>query len=213
MENALSAAYTAYNQQSERTYIFEQLNESLTPTLSSPCRHLNLLGQQVEESPELYCCQRQALAQQALEEIRRVMEPTVPDDSSLAEALRSLVWSFKSMGMRIDFYGDDSPPPLLLPLETTLYKLVQEILSHAHQYAPTAPVSLQLALVQTTVQLTLSFSDVLLAPLLSQSAGQAVIFSMQEWVGERGGKCIFHRKVESEAEIRANLPLLLREKD
>ena len=203
-----------HTQQRERAPIFQELSDSIAHMLYSLCIHLSLLDTQIEASLQAKRSpsESQAFAQQAFTEIcsvRGPCQPLVPNHVGLAEVLQSLVWMAKSIGMQIDLHIDAPLPPLPLPLETTLYQLVHEILSRAVQHAPAASASIHLSVVDNAIQLTLLFNERLLAALFPPKTGQLVLFRMQAQVEEMGGRYTLRCQAARELEMVVSLPLLL----
>ncbi len=144
-------------QEEERRRIARELHDGVGQTLTSLMVGLKLVNQ-LDDRQTLAAktAELRQVAGETLDEVRllgRQLRPSVLDDLGLAAALERYVAEFASRypGLTVDFHCD-LPTRLPPPVETTLYRIVQEALTNAARHSRASTLSVLLTLRQGRVQ-------------------------------------------------------------
>ncbi|TDH59163.1 hypothetical protein E2C06_28715 [Dankookia rubra] len=134
---ALLLRRTVEQQEAERLRIARDLHDSLGQHLT--LLHLELGGLATDPVPAARIARLQAIARAISEEANRLaveIRPTAIDDLGLDTALRQLVedWGTRT-GLESEIHMRMHPARLPLPVETTLYRILQEALSNVVRHA------------------------------------------------------------------------------
>lgn len=203
-------------QEEERRRIARELHDAASQTIASITMGLRVL----EQSSELGEAHRQAgelrsMAHQALESVRQTaadLRPSILDDVGLAAAIRQHLQAFhRRFGVETE-WEERLPPDLRLspPVETALYRILQEALTNVVQYAGSRLVWVILAAEAGRLELVVrddgcgfSVEQVLVGPL-ERKLG---ILGMQERAAFIGADFEILSQPGSGTTVRVTLPL------
>lgn len=144
-----------------------------------------------------------------VEDGRRVIRgirPAVLDDSGLAFALEDLIDQYSTPEMMAVGKCDPSIGRLPVPLETTIYRVVQEALTNASKYSGTDVVRFELRREGDLLHLEILDFGCGFDVASAQKKGFGLL-GMTERVRLLGGKCEIHSELDSGTRITVRLPL------
>ncbi|MFD3455356.1 sensor histidine kinase [Streptomyces sp. NPDC058691] len=196
----------------ERTRIAREMHDVVAHRVSLMVVHAAALQAIAVKDPEKASASAQLLGdmgRQALNELREmlgvlrtvpgpavpavtapVVEPAtaVPDDSGpcLAE-LHALVEESRSAGMRVEFTVEGTERSLAAPVETTVYRVVQEALTNVHKHAPGARARIRLAYREAEIAVLVQNGPSGGAPAIALPSGGNGLIGMRERVTALGG--------------------------
>ncbi|USG66252.1 PAS domain-containing sensor histidine kinase [Brevibacillus ruminantium] len=127
-------------QEEERKRISRELHDGVGQALYSILVGLNVLGQGKLSGPmKQHVTEIQQMTAKAMEEVKRMaleLRPSALDDLGLLPALRSLIKRVeKSFGLSVDLHVQGEWQRYSAPVETALYRIVQEAMTNTAKYA------------------------------------------------------------------------------
>jgi signal transduction histidine kinase len=180
-------------QEEERRRIARELHDGVGQALTSLMVGLKLISQEhnasllVSKTVEL-----RQIAGETLDEVRllsRQLRPSVLDDLGLGAALERYALEFSShySELTVDLHCD-LPMRLPPPVETTLYRIVQEAMTNAARHSQASTLSVLLTLRQGRVQAIIEDNGCGFDPEVARRAGDSVgLHSMAERAELLGG--------------------------
>jgi signal transduction histidine kinase len=181
-------------QEEERRRIARELHDGVGQALTSLMVGLKLLDQECEAALLLNkTADLRQIAKETLDEVRllsRQLRPSVLDDLGLAAALERYAVEFASRypGLNVDLHCD-LPARLPLPVETTLYRIVQEAMTNAARHSQATTLSVLLTQRhQGRIQTIIEDNGCGFDPELARRSGNSVgLHSMAERTELLGG--------------------------
>jgi signal transduction histidine kinase len=181
-------------QEEERQRIARELHDGLVPVLASLSIRLHTVGKRLDREEHPLAGEIREMAEQAQassRDIRRLihdLRPVALDELGLVPALRQhLARCEQENGLAIDLVADEGQR-LAGPLETALFRIVQEAVNNVIQHAQAQHVDVTLK--RNREQITLQVVDDgqgfnTLLPLSGRHVG---LWSMRERVEQLGGQ-------------------------
>lgn len=146
---------------------------------------------------------------QGIEDGRRAIRgirPAVLDDSGLGEALDDLVGQFANTGMHITTACDPAVGQLPEPIQTTVYRVVQEALNNAKKHSGTDNVKIDVA--QVGGELQLEVRDFGRGFVFDSAVKRGFgLFGMMQRVRLLGGHCVIESQPDAGTRIAVRLPI------
>lgn len=206
--------------QDEQRRIATELHQGVAQTLTALRLQLGVWESRLKEDTQAQqgLSELRPLVEQSLTELQDLiasLRPAVPEEIGLPAALRALV-SFvsTSTGKDIFLHIDEPFPTLLLPIETTLYQTLKDmLLLPAEQCAALTPLTIRLELHTSALQLRIQGW----AKGRGRGAGaslsdeSAVLSRIQEQAEAIGGTYVMPSNKDQPLAIVMTLPLLLRD--
>jgi signal transduction histidine kinase len=144
-------------QDEERRRIARELHDSLGQYLTATKINLDLLAQSDHLSERLK--EAQELLERAISDTRtlsHLLHPPLLDEAGLASAA---TWYVEGFGQRSGIKVSLQMPPdlqrLPVPVETALFRILQEALTNVHRHARSSAVDIRLSVQQPSVQLSI----------------------------------------------------------
>jgi signal transduction histidine kinase len=181
-------------QEEERQRIARELHDGLVPVLASLSIRLHTVGKHLDREEHPMSMEIRELAEQAQassRDIRRLihdLRPVALDELGLVPALRQhLARCEQEHGLIIDLMADERHR-LAGPMETALFRIVQEAVNNVIRHAQAQHVGVTLK--QTREQVTLQVADdgQGFDPQLPRSGRNVGLWSMRERVEQLGGQ-------------------------
>jgi signal transduction histidine kinase len=203
--------------QDEQRRIAGVLHRGIAQTLTALRLQLSVWEIQLKEDTQAQqgLSELCPLVEQSLTELQDLiasLRPAVPEDVGLPAALRSLV-SFisTSTGKDIRLHIDEPFPSLLLPIESTLYQTIKDmLLLTAEQRAVLTPLAIRLELHTSALQLRIQGWARGRGAGASLSGESAVLSRIQEQAEAIGGTYVMPSDEDQPLAIVITLPLLVR---
>jgi signal transduction histidine kinase len=181
-------------QEEERRRIARELHDGVGQALTSLMVGLKLINQP-ESSPtvESKTTELRQIVSETLEDVRllsRQLRPSVLDDLGLAAALERYAAEFRSWhpGLTVDLHCD-LPQRLPPPVETTLYRIVQEAMTNAARHGQANTVSVLLSTRNGRVQAIIEDDGCGFDPVAARRSKDSVgLHSMAERAELLGGE-------------------------
>jgi PAS domain S-box-containing protein len=145
-----------------------------------------------------------------VEDGRRVIRgirPAVLDDSGLAFALEDLIDQYSTPDMMAVGTCDPTIGRLPVPVETTIYRVVQEALNNARKYSGTDVVRFELKREGDSLHLEILDFGCGFDVAAAQKKGGFGLLGMVERVHLLGGECEIHSELDAGTRITVRLPL------
>jgi signal transduction histidine kinase len=206
------------SQEEERRKVAYDVHDGLAQVAASAHQHLQAFAFQFESDlPEAQAQLARCLelARQTIREARRVisnLRPTALDDFGLAAAVRLQIEQLSSEGWDIDYtenLGERRLPP---PIETALFRIVQEALNNVHKHAGSTRALVSLMAEDGRVHLIVrDWGNGFEPDRLSggTSAGERVgLPGMKERAALIGGTCIVASRPGEGTIVQVDVPLL-----
>ena len=200
----------------EQRRIAGELHKGIAQTLAALRVQLNVAENQLKEDPHARrgFSGLRPLVAQSLTELQDLIEslrPAIPDGVGLPAALRAyLSFVATRTGKDIRLYIDEPFPALLLPIESTVYQMIKDILSlDCEPSGGLTSLDIKLERQMSLLHVHMQGWDTgVRASLHSES----VIFSrIRDRAKALGGTCLMCADEDSSGTIVMTLPLLLRE--
>ena len=200
----------------ERRRIAGALHQGVAQTLTALRIQLSVWESQLKEDAQAQhgLSELRPLVQQSLTELQDLiasLRPAIPEGVGLPAALQALI-SFvaTSTGKDIRCHIDEPFPALLLPIESTLYATIKDILSLASR--PSAALTaLEIRLERQTSFLQLSIQGWESGARVSLQSESFVLSRIREQAEAIGGTCVISSDEDPSAAIVVRVPLLLRD--
>lgn len=147
-ERAGAAAAVLRAQEEERARIARDLHDEVNQALTAILLRLQASAADAPEGLAAELAETRALAQQAMDELLRLvreLRPTALDDHGLVPALRSQVTEFgRRPGITAELDIDDDLPELSPDEQLVVYRIAQESLSNVARHADATHVTVSL---------------------------------------------------------------------
>jgi signal transduction histidine kinase len=200
-------------QEEERQRIARELHDGLVPVLASMSIRLHTVGQLLAREAHLSAGEVQELAelaQASSRDVRRLvydLRPVALDELGLVPALRQHLARCESEhGLAVEFVVDEGGR-LPAPVETALFRLVQEAVNNVSRHARAQHLTVTLARRADHVELRVA-DDGLGFDLQAPRTGRHVgLWSMRERVEQLGGRFEVHSAPGQGTALRAWVPL------
>ena len=204
-------------QEEERQRIARELHDGVGPALASLNLRLRTAGKLVQPNPAAAQELKELadLTQANIQDIRRLiydLRPAVLDELGLIAALKEYVDRYQQeQGLQVKLALPEGKERLPAPLETTLFRVIQEALTNAARHAKAKHVDV--ALDWDTVQISLRIADDGQGFDLREAAARAKggqhlgLWSMRERVEQLGGRLQIDSQPGSGTTIQASVPL------
>jgi signal transduction histidine kinase len=204
-------------QEEERQRIARELHDGVGPALASLNLRLRTAAKSAQPNPaaaeELK--ELAELTQANIQDIRRLiydLRPAVLDELGLVAALREYVDRYEQeQGLQVKLSLPEGKERLPAPLETTLFRVIQEALTNAARHAKARHV--EIALDWGAAQVTLRIADDgqgfdLRAADARAKGGQHLgLWSMRERIEQLGGRLDIQSHPGASTTIQATIPL------
>jgi len=142
-------------QDEERRRIARELHDSLGQYLTATKINLDLLAQSDPHSKRLD--EAQQLLERAISDTRtlsHLLHPPLLDEAGLASAATWYVEGFgQRSGIKVSLELPSNFERLPSPVETTLFRILQEALTNVHRHSRSSAVDVQLGIEDSTVEL------------------------------------------------------------
>ncbi len=204
-------------QEEERQRIARELHDGVGPALASLNLRLRTAGKKLEPNPAA-AQELQELADLTLaniQDIRRLiydLRPAVLDELGLVAALQEYVQRYQQeQGLQVTLSLPEGKDRLPAPLETTLFRVIQEALTNAARHAKAKHVDVTLD--WDRVRVTLRIADDGQGFDLREAAARARggqhlgLWSMRERIEQLGGRLQIESQPGSGTTIQATVPL------
>lgn len=204
-------------QEEERRRVAYEVHDRLTQMAVASYQHLQAYAG--HSSPG--SLQSQELLKEATELIRKTIEesrqviadlrPTELDDFGLAAAIRLRAEDLREEGWEVTYEEDLGDERLPAPVETTLYRVLQEALTNVRKHARTARVHVKLVREEQVVQLQVLDWGKGFDPtgMNAKGPGERMgISGMRERVALIGGELKVHSEENVGTWMTARVPLL-----
>ncbi len=204
-------------QEEERQRIARELHDGVGPSLASLNLRLHTAGKLVQPNPAAAQELKELaeLTQANIQDIRRLiydLRPAVLDELGLVAALHEYVDRYQQeQGLTVALAAPEGKDRLPAPLETTLFRVIQEALTNAARHAKAQHV--EVALGWDPAQVTLRIADDGQGFDQREAAAQARngqhlgLWSMRERVEQLGGRLTIDSQPGSGTTIQATVPL------
>ncbi len=204
-------------QEEERRRIARELHDETGQSLTSLLLGLRMLGEMsTSEAAQARVEDLRKIAARALDEVKRLamgLRPALLDDLGLEAALKRLAEdSGKTHGIFVDLHMNGlNKRRMAFPVETTIYRIVQEALTNAGRHAAARNVSILLTGSESSVKLIIEDDgrgfDVENTLRLSDSAKHLGLLGMHERVALLHGTFSVESTPGSGTTIYVQLPL------
>lgn len=203
-------------QEEERRRVAYEIHDGLAQIAAGAHLHLQAFARSYRpRSPETRAALMRALdlTQKTVREARRVitgLRPTTLDDFGLSAAIRREVMALQETGWEVTFDDGLGASRFPSPVETALFRVVQEALTNVQKHARTQRVRVDLERRDGSVSLCVrdwgcGFDDRTMA--LRTGPSEAVgIAGMQERVALLGGRCTVTSRPGHGTTVTAVLP-------
>jgi signal transduction histidine kinase len=209
-------AQVTATQEEERRRIARELHDGVGPTLASLNLGLRTAGKRLTRDGHPVAEEIEELAnlvQASIQDIRRLiydLRPTVLDELGLVPALREYVTRYQGeQGLEVALALPEGDERLPAPLETALFRVVQEALANVARHTQSGRVGVSLTYDQEDVTLRVADDGRGFDPQAPRSGTHLGLWSMQERVEQLGG----HFEVDSApgmgTTVNARVPLAL----
>ena len=199
-------------QEEERRRIAHDLHDGVGQSLTSLMVGLKLLNQSHNGADlPTQTAELRHIAGETLEEVRllsRQLRPSVLDDLGLAAALERYAAEFPDRypGLTVDLHCD-LPGRLPPPVETTLYRIVQEAMTNAARHSGGSTISVLLTQRHSRVQAIIEDNGHGFDPQAARHSGDSVgLHSMAERAELLGGSLDIESSADG-ATVYAEIPL------
>jgi len=204
-------------QEEERRRVAYELHDGLAQVAAATHLSLQTLASQYRPRSERTRQQLDRsvdLAQRVVREARQViagLRPTVLDDFGLERALRLHVQELAAEGCLIDFQAELGEDRLPGPIETVLYRIVQEALTNVRKHARVQAARVRLRRDGGIVELLVTDAGAGFRPFGSPAdigPGQHVgLVGMRERAALVGGDCVVWSEPGQGTEVLVRIPL------
>jgi signal transduction histidine kinase len=203
-------------QEEERQRIARELHDGVGPALASLNLRLRTAGKLVQPNPAAAQELKELadLTQANIQDIRRLiydLRPAVLDELGLVAALKEYVSRYQQeQGLSVTLSLPEGKDRLPAPLETTLFRVIQEALTNAARHAKAKHVDVAL---DWDAQVTLRIADDGQGFDLREAAAQAKggqhlgLWSMRERIEQLGGRLQIDSQPGTGTTIQATVPL------
>ncbi len=181
-------------QEEERQRIARELHDGLLPLLASLNIRLHTVGKRLDREEHPLAGEIKELAEQAQansREIRRLvhdLRPVALDELGLVPALRQhLARSESEHGLAVEFVADEGER-LPAPLETALFRIVQEAVNNVLRHAQAQHVAVTLSRQADQVEVQIVDDGRGFDIHLPRSGRHVGLWSMRERVEQLGGR-------------------------
>jgi len=204
-------------QEEERQRIARELHDGVGPALASLNLRLHTAGKLVQPNPAAAQELKELaeLTQANIQDIRRLiydLRPAVLDELGLVAALKEYVERYQQeQGLQVKLSLPEGQDRLPAPLETTLFRVIQEALTNAARHAKAQHV--EVALDWDAAQVTLRIADDGEGFDLREAAARAKngqhlgLWSMRERIEQLGGRLQIESQPGTGTTIQATVPL------
>jgi signal transduction histidine kinase len=209
-------------QEEERQRIARELHDGVGPALASLNLRLRTAGKLVQPNPaaEQELKELADLTQANIQDIRRLiydLRPAVLDELGLVAALQEYVARYQQeQGLSVALSAPDGKARLPAPLETTLFRVIQEALTNAARHAKAHHVQVTLDWDEAQVSLRIADDgqgfDLREAAARAKGGQHLGLWSMRERVEQLGGRLDVESQPGSGTTIQATIPLKVEEK-
>jgi signal transduction histidine kinase len=204
-------------QEEERQRIARELHDGVGPALASLNLRLRTAGKlQPNPAAAQELKELAELTQANIQDIRRLiydLRPAVLDELGLVAALKEYVGRYQQeQGLSVTLALPEGKERLPAPLETTLFRVIQEALTNAARHAKAKHVDV--ALDWDAAQVTLRIADDGQGFDLREAATQAKggqhlgLWSMRERIEQFGGRLQIDSQPGTGTTIQATVPLV-----
>ncbi len=204
-------------QEEERQRIARELHDGVGPALASLNLRLRTAGKKLEPNPaaaqELQ--ELAELTQANIQDIRRLiydLRPAVLDELGLVAALHEYVGRYQQeQGLQVHLSLSDGKDRLPAPLETTLFRVIQEALTNAAKHAKAQHVDVTLDWDAAEIRLRIADDgqgfDPREAAARAKGGQHLGLWSMRERIEQLGGHLQIESHPGSGTIIQATVPL------
>ena len=205
------------SQETERWHIARELHDQVGQSLTAIKLNLKSLRPPDYETSALTILEETiAVVDQTLEQVRTLsldLRPSILDDLGLVVALRwYLDRQARRTGFTVQFATEPSDSGVSKKIETTCFRVVQEIVTNIARHAHTQKVLVELRLLDTELELFIQDDGVgfdLSAARERATQGTSMgLLGMQEQVLILGGRLDIQTAPSRETEIRFCFPLM-----
>ncbi|WP_322792739.1 HAMP domain-containing protein [Bellilinea sp.] len=184
-------------QEEERRRIARELHDSTSQSLTSLLVGLRTLEADCSTIDQRKLGELRQIAAQTLEEVHHLamqLRPRALDDLGLSAALERLVFEWQSrLHIPIDLMITPGAQRLPPPIETALYRIIQEALTNIARHASAQSASILVERRQNTVIAVIEDNGIGFDPLNHSNHQRIGILGMQERAKQLGGQL----KIES----------------
>jgi signal transduction histidine kinase len=200
-------------QEEERQRIARELHDGLVPVLASLNIRLHTVGKRLEREEHPLAGEIRELAGQAQassRDIRRLvhdLRPVALDELGLVPALRQhLARCEGEYGLPVEFVADEGPR-LPAPVETALFRIVQEAVNNVMRHAQAGLVSVTLERDEDCVNVQIVDDGLGFDTRLPHSGRHVGLWSMRERVEQLGGQFDVQSAPGQGTRVLAEVPL------
>jgi signal transduction histidine kinase len=201
-------------QEEERRRIARELHDGVGPALASLNIRLHTARKLLERDHHPASGEIEELAeltQANIQDIRRVIQdlrPAVLDELGLASALREYAARYQEEhGLEVGFSLPEGEERFPAPLETALFRIVQEALANVAKHAQAQRVEVAMTCDQRGVTLHIADDGQGFDPQAPRSGTHLGLWSMRERVEQLGGRFEIEGAPGSGTRVRAIIPL------
>jgi signal transduction histidine kinase len=209
-------------QEEERQRIARELHDGVGPALASLNLRLRTAGKLVQPNPAAAQELKELadLTQANIQDIRRLiydLRPAVLDELGLVAALQEYVARYQQeQGLSVALSAPEGKARLPAPLETTLFRVIQEALTNAARHAKAHHVDVRLDWDAAQVSLRIADDgqgfDLREAAARAKGGQHLGLWSMRERVEQLGGRLDVESQPGRGTTIQATIPLKVEEK-
>jgi signal transduction histidine kinase len=204
-------------QEEERQRIARELHDGVGPALASLNLRLRTAAKSAQPNPAAAEELKELadLTQANIQDIRRLiydLRPAVLDELGLVAALREYVQRYEQeQGLQVKLSLPEGKERLPAPLETTLFRVIQEALTNAARHAKARHV--EIALDWGAAQVTLRIADdgqgfdQRAADARAKGGQHLGLWSMRERIEQLGGRLDIQSHPGASTTIQATIPL------
>jgi signal transduction histidine kinase len=200
-------------QEEERQRIAQELHDGLLPVLASLNIRLHTAGKRLEREEHPLAGEVRELAEQAQtnsRDIRRLVQdlrPVVLDELGLVPALRQhLARCEREHGLTVEFVADEGER-LPAPVETAVFRIVQEAMNNVLRHAQAQYVGVTLNRDRDHVDVQIVDDGQGFVTHLSPSTKHIGLWSMRERVEQLGGQFQLRSAPGQGTTVTARVPL------
>jgi signal transduction histidine kinase len=181
-------------QEEERQRIARELHDGLVPFLASMHIQLHTVGKRLEQEAHPLAAEMQQLAEQAREtsrEIRRLvhdLRPAALDELGLVPALRQHLAGCQRENDLIISFEADGGQRFPAPIETALFRIVQEAVNNVVRHAEAQRIDVTLKRAVEHVRLQVADDGLGFDMQLPRSGRHIGLWNMRERVEQLGGQ-------------------------
>jgi signal transduction histidine kinase len=204
-------------QEEERQRIARELHDGVGPALASLNLRLRTAGKLVQPNPAAAQELKELaeLTQANIQDIRRLiydLRPAVLDELGLVAALKEYVQRYQQeQGLQVQLSLPEGKDRLPAPLETTLFRVIQEALTNAARHAKAKHVEVTLDWDAAQVSLRIADDgqgfDLQEATARAKGGQHLGLWSMRERIEQLGGRLRIDSQLGSGTTIQATVPL------